>query len=253
MIRRCNSGDWTKSSYVKSQVAPKNVGKGEVCSSDPDAKQVWQYFVTNKKKTDFTPSKPKKPEPKPETPKPTEKKPEPEKPKPKPAPAVVDIDCESGFEATESGVCGIICEDYFYRGSDLKTCKQKSCTGLMTVHKSGRFCERTGTTQFEYQDEVVDYLKGQIVSNEKCEGHMLKGKKLDDFGEKINTELNKKTVCRNDYKVKIVSYTTTPEDGFRFVWVDELQHDDKFKLKFSSIQRYGTVIALVNGSMSSNK
>lgn len=58
------------------------------------------------------------------------------------------VTCDkSGWEVIDSGrACGIICEDYFYRSADLKSCKQKECKGTMTVHKSGRFCEREETS-----------------------------------------------------------------------------------------------------------
>lgn len=51
---------------------------------------------------------------------------------------------------------------------------------------------------------------------------MLKNIELKDYGEKVNSILNEKTICTNDYEIKIVRYTSTPPKGFRFVWVDEL-------------------------------
>lgn len=88
------------------------------------------------------------------------------------------------------------------------------------------------------------------MSNEECGGNFLKSTKIDDYGEKVNTVLNQKVTCENDYQVKIVRYTTTPSRGFRFVWVDEFLHDDKFKNKFSQIIKKNTFISLINGKMS---
>ena len=267
MMRFGNAGNWSPTKYVTSSFKASD----EYFESEPndseETKKIVQYFIqykeptpkVEKEKPKPAPSEPKKPAPKPSKPKVEETKSEPEK-----CPRqfyrgsdgeCTQTTCEDGWEVLDSGrACGIICDEYFYRAADLKTCKQKECTGVMTVHESGRFCVRKESSQFEIDEESleIDLLENQIISDESCGGHYLNGKELEEYGKKVNSVLNSVNQCNSAYETKIDRFTSTPPSGYRFVWVDEFLHDDKFKAKFTSLiknNKYGAV-ALINGKIS---